>query len=96
MADTIYCGSGKEKFDGDLISISVCLEDIPEEFKKKHTNGKTYINLDVSKKREEDQWGKTHAVKVDTFKPTKGAGAQQVTPAPSGYEEVPMDSDLSF
>jgi predicted RNA-binding protein (virulence factor B family) len=31
--------------------------------------GKKYINLTVSKKRETDQYGKTHTVTVNTWKP---------------------------
>jgi len=68
MADKIYCGSGKEKFDGDMISVSVCLEDYPKEYLSEY-NGKRYLKLDVCKKREVDQYGKTHYVTVNTWTP---------------------------
>jgi hypothetical protein len=29
--EKLYCGSGVEKFDGNLIEISVCLSKIPQE-----------------------------------------------------------------
>jgi hypothetical protein len=32
MSEKIYVGSGVEKFDGDLVEISVCLSDLPKEF----------------------------------------------------------------
>jgi len=70
MSEKIYVGSGVEKFDGDLVEISVCLSDLPKEFMFEY-NSKKYIKLKVGKKREEDQYGKTHHVSVDTYKPKK-------------------------
>tara|TARA_R100001443_G_scaffold117222_2_gene140593 strand:- start:2096 stop:2338 length:243 start_codon:yes stop_codon:yes gene_type:complete len=70
MSEKIYVGSGVEKFDGDLVEISVCLSDLPKEFMFEY-NSKKYIKLKVGKKREEDQYGKTHHVSVDTYKPEK-------------------------
>lgn len=66
----IYVGSGIEfgKF-GD-VNIDICLSDLPKEWiKKSEKNGKSYIKLTVSKKKEKDQYGKTHSVCIDTFKP---------------------------
>ena len=31
MSDKIYVGHGVEKFDGDMVSVSVCLTDLPKE-----------------------------------------------------------------
>lgn len=36
--------------------LSICLSDIPKEKMTKAENGKIYINLTVSKRREPDQW----------------------------------------
>ena len=75
--EKIYAGSGKTiegKF-GKFYKISVCLSDIPKE----HTfdyNGKTYVKLEVSEKREADQYGKNVSVAVDTWKPD---GQQQAS-----------------
>lgn len=66
--DKIYVGSGTEKFEGNLISISICLTDLSQEWMFEY-NGKKYIKLNVQKKREADQYGKTHYVAIDTFKP---------------------------
>jgi len=69
MEDKIYVGSGVEKFDGNLISCSLCLTDLPSEHMFDGKNGKKYIKLNVQKKKETDQFGKTHYVAVDTWKP---------------------------
>ena len=70
MSEKIYVGSGVEKFDGDLVEISVCLSDLPKEFMFEY-NSKKYIKLKVGKKRKEDEYVKTHHVTVDTYKPKK-------------------------
>tara|TARA_B100000902_G_C27287499_1_gene905236 strand:+ start:1571 stop:1846 length:276 start_codon:yes stop_codon:yes gene_type:complete len=69
MDNKIYVGGGTEKFDGNLVSVSVCLSDLPSEHIQTGKNGKKYINLNVQKKKEIDQFGKTHYVAVDTWKP---------------------------
>tara|TARA_R110002073_G_scaffold281138_4_gene445393 strand:+ start:227 stop:484 length:258 start_codon:yes stop_codon:yes gene_type:complete len=66
--DKIYVGSGVSKFDGDQVACSLCLTDIPQEHMFEY-NGKKYIKLIVQKKREADQYGKTHYVAIDTWKP---------------------------
>jgi len=70
MADEkIYVGSGTSKFDGNLISCSVCLTDLPQEHMFEY-NGKKYIKLNVSAKKDgADEYGKTHYLAVDTYKP---------------------------
>ena len=67
----IYVGSGKEMFEGDFITFSLDLTHIEQlsEWFNKGSNGKTYVQLKVQKKRETDQWGKTHSVQIDQFKP---------------------------
>ena len=76
--DRIYCGSGKEVGQYGQISIGVCLTDIPKEHMTKAKNGKFYVNLKVSKKKQADQFGKTHSVEVDTWKPEPKDGARNV------------------
>lgn len=73
----VYCGSGKEKFDGNLVEISICLSDLPKD-KIFEYNGKKYIKLKVGKKKETDQYGKTHYVEVDMFEPEKKDNQQKV------------------
>jgi hypothetical protein len=67
--EKIYVGNGVSKFDGDMVSCSLCLTDLPQEHMFEY-KGKKYIKLNVcSKKAGEDEYGKTHYVTVDTFKP---------------------------
>ena len=68
MEDKIYVGSGTEKFDGNLVSCSLCLSDLPKEHVFEYS-GKKYIKLNVQKKKQADEYGKTHYVAVDTWKP---------------------------
>jgi|TARA_R110000751_G_scaffold92044_2_gene180291 hypothetical protein len=66
--EKIYVGNGTSKFDGNQVSCSVCLTDLPQEHMFEY-NGKKYIKLIVQQKRETDEYGKTHYVAVDTWKP---------------------------
>ena len=69
VEEKIYVGNGVSKFDGQMVSMSVCLSDLPKEHMFEY-NGKRYIKLNVSAKRDgADDYGKTHYVTVDTFKP---------------------------
>ena len=91
-AEKIFVGNGTSKFDGDLISCSICLTDLPQEFMFEY-NEKKYIKLNVSAKRDgADEYGKTHYVAVDTFKPEVKKEAKVVAPAPSALES----DDLPF
>jgi hypothetical protein len=68
--DKIFVGSGKGKFENNLVEITVCLTDLPKEFIFEYKD-KKYIKLKVQKKKETDKFGKTHSVEVDTFKPNQ-------------------------
>jgi predicted methyltransferase len=85
--ERIYVGSGVEKFDGDLVNASVCLSDIKENASEHifEYNGKKYIKLKVVKKQNTDEYGKTHYVEVDTWKPEA-----------KKEEAVKQDDDLPF
>lgn len=89
-----YCGSGKEKkFDngGSIISVSVCLDDYPEEFINEY-KGKRYLRLNIASKREPDQYGKTHSVSVDTWQPDQAAQSQPAAAHGNGQ----FDSEIPF
>ena len=74
----IYVGSGKEKFDGNLIDVSINLSRISETSKDFifEYGGDKFIKLKVVKKKEMDEYGKSHYVEVDTWKPTSAATAE--------------------
>jgi len=86
MEEKIYVGSGKSKFDGNLVSCSLCLTDLPVEHIYEYNN-KKYIKLNVQKKKEEDQYGKSHSVSVDTWKPE---ATKAVAPPVEEKDDLPF------
>ena len=50
VKDKFYVGSGKEKFDGDQVAVSVCLSDLPKDWIFEYNN-KKYVKLIVQKKK---------------------------------------------
>ena len=90
--EKIYCGSGRTKTGqyGDFFSVSICLDDIPEEHVTTAKNGKKYVNLNINKKKEADQYGKDLSVQIDTWKPDQPKQPHASKPV---YEEK---GDLPF
>ena len=74
----IYVGSGKEKFDGNLIDVSINLSKISGASKDYifEYGGDKFIKLKVVKKKEIDEYGKSHYIEVDTWKPESSATAE--------------------
>jgi len=62
-----FIGKGKI-IKWDNIIGSICLDDIPDKSKVESRNGKTYVNIFIGKKKEKDQWGNTHYIKINEFK----------------------------
>lgn len=94
MADKKYVGNGKENGDYGIINISVNLSDIAQEDITEY-EGKKYLRLSVGRKRETDQYGKTHSVWVNDYKPE----AAQSRPSNKRTLEEPMSvggGDLPF
>jgi len=82
MSDKIYCGRGKTFGQYGTISVSICLDDIPAEYiTKSDKNGKRYVKVNVDAKREADDYGNTHTVTVDTWKPTARPAPVNTRPA---------------
>ncbi len=87
--EAIYAGSGKTvstKY-GEFFKVTVCLSDLPKEHLFEY-NDKTYVKLDISKKKETDQYGKNVKVQVDTWKPEAKTVEASLNP--------PIDNDLPF
>jgi hypothetical protein len=84
MSEKIYVGSGTSKFDGNQVACSVCLTDLPQEHMFEY-NGKKYIKLLVQEKKAVDEYGKTHFVAVDTWKPEP-----KKETAPAVEEDLPF------
>jgi predicted nucleic acid-binding OB-fold protein len=70
MAEKIYVGKGKTGNFPDQIKIGIRYEQLTP-------NEKGYVNLIVSKLITQDQYGKTHTVYIDDWKPSQGGGGQQ-------------------
>ena len=64
--DKIFVGSGRESGQFGYIAIGVAIEDI-QKYAKKSANGKHYVNLLIGKRKEVDQYGKTHWVAIDEW-----------------------------
>lgn len=88
MADKIFCGSGKEFGQYGQISLDICLTDLPTEHIRDY-NGKKYIKMKLSRKKEKDKRGNTHYVEVDTWKP-------QNQNTGWGGSQLPEDNGLPF
>lgn len=72
----IYLGNGREKTrkSGDkFLTASICLDDVenvPDEHIEKGNNGKRYLRIVINPYKDgPNQYGNTHSVAVDTFKP---------------------------
>jgi len=88
MSDKIYCGRGKTFGQYGTISVSICLDDIPAEYiTKSDKNGKRYVKINVDAKREADDYGYTHTVTVDTWKPTARSAPATTRPAMEDHDD---------
>ena len=67
----IYVGNGVEKFDGDMVEFSLNLTKLGKEATDHmfEYNGEKFIKLKVAKMKETNEYGKTHYVKINDFKP---------------------------
>ena len=94
--EKIYCGSGKTVTGqyGEFEKVSICLDDIPNEHISLANNGKRYVNINISKKRETDQYGKNLVVIVDTWKKEEAQTAPKAhTPKQEYANSQSNDSD---
>ena len=61
-----------------MITISICLSDIPSEARhKSDKNGKVYANFCIDEKKEPDQYGNTHSVWISQTKEERQAKAEK-------------------
>ena len=51
----------KQFYMSEFMYGSICLSDVPQDLFKK-VNGKVYLNISVGKKKETDEYGRTHWV----------------------------------
>lgn len=62
----------------EMINVSICLTDIPKEAVTLAKNGKKYINIIVSKRKEKDQYGSTHTVFISQTKEQRDKKEQKI------------------
>lgn len=74
-SEKIFVGSGRKKTfndGGSIINIMLSLDGLKEHFENygfKTDQGKHKLKLVLSERREIDQYGNTHYLTVDTWKP---------------------------
>lgn len=70
-----YVGNGKKVGTYDLVNFTISEEKARESWID--YNGKKYLKLTIGAKKEVDQYGKTHTIWVDEYKPEQQAQTQQ-------------------
>lgn len=63
---------------GDFYSGSICLTDIPKELITNHTNGKQYLNIAISSRKEKGKFGETHNVIASVPKDQRKEGDKPI------------------
>lgn len=88
--DKVFIGGGKKITGqyGDFRSVSICLSKIPKDSIFEY-EGLKYVKLNVSDKKEADQFGKDVSVSINDWKPE----AKIVNTTP---KTVSVDEDLPF
>lgn len=61
-----------------MIKISICLTDLPKEKITTAGNGKKYVDLVVSERREPSKYGDTHTIYIPQSKEEQQSNAQRV------------------
>jgi len=76
--ETIYLANLKasEQFGNKLLKGAICIDDLQETLESDKIKdlvyeyeGKTFLNIEVVERKEPNNFGKTHYVKVSEFKP---------------------------
>ena len=63
---------------GDFYSGSICLTDIPKELITNHANGKQYLNIAISSRKEKGKFGETHNVIASVPKDQRKEGDKPI------------------
>ena len=92
MNDKIFIGNGKEKvFDdgGSVINATITLDEFKQYFKEygfTTKQGKKMLKIIIGKRREPDQYGKTHWITLDQWKPDR-VPASNLDQKPQEFED---------
>jgi len=74
--DAVFVGNGKQVHE-KITNVSICLTDA-KDYAKEY-NGKHYLNVQVIKRNQPDQYGKTHFVKINDYKPKEQQNNEPVS-----------------
>lgn len=85
----IYLGHGRKHPKYDITNFSICVSEIPKEWIFEY-KGKKYLKLVMGAKKTPDQYGKTHSVWLDTFKPDPEKKGQPRVESVQEVGEIPF------
>ena len=100
--EKLYCGSGKSHTfpsGGTKIAVALDLDMLAKHFKEHGfttQGGKRMIKVDVVEKREVDQYGKTHYLSIDTWKPDGQQQGNSPKSATQGFQDDDPDGNIPF
>jgi hypothetical protein len=71
VKNKIYLSNMKTLFDGNIVKGSINIEAFNEAVKEHsfEMNGQIYLPIEVKKKQNVDEYGNSHYMEVNTFKP---------------------------
>lgn len=89
--EKIYVGSGKavETQYGTLIKLSFSMQDLATMHSS--MNEKGYVNLNLNERRTPSDYGQTHSMTIDTWKPDASKAKEQ-----QNYKRVPKQEDINL
>lgn len=86
MSEAIYVPkSSAKKRDttfGEVIKLSFKVSELGA-FAKQHKNDADYLNLEIVPRKSVSDYGDTHSVKLDTWKPKADGGGQKTAQKPA-------------
>lgn len=84
---------------GEVIKLGIKVDDFIA-FARQHVNERGYLNLEISPRREQGQYGDTHSVSLDDFRPTPRDGETTTARGDrvpvSRHSEPLTDDDIPF
>lgn len=86
MNEKKYVGSGKKVGNYDMVNFTISEEKTRDAWIE--YNGKRYLKLSISPKKQTDQYGKTHSVWIDEYVPENKTA--QATSAPLPTPDLPF------
>lgn len=101
--ESIWLGNGREvgRYGDVVISVDMAIAgQYVKHITDKQGRQRQFLNLKVTKKREPDQYGKTHGVKLDTWEPgqnqPQNGGGYYNNPPQGQYQNPPQPPQGSY